>query len=866
MTANKASEGVGRGAPSPRAALVRRTLAALPVLIGAVVLIGWALDVLVLKSVMPGLTTMKANTALGLASVGTGLLLLPGDTGRALTPGRAGLAAACGAAALLLGLLTLAEYAAGVSLGLDELLFPDPNTTSLPYPGRMAPATAGTLACAGAGVLLLVRAARRPDPAGCRCALAAHLLAAVPAGVGYLSLTGYAYNVGGLYGFGPFVSVAVNTAAGFALLAPATLLTLPGLGWRRAFAGRPVALGVLARLLPLSLLLPFATGAAVVWGARTRAYDPLFGPALFALAAVASSLGLAWLAAGAVRRAEEGLIEATAALRASEDRYRLTVESARDYAIVTLDRNGVITGWNIGAERMMGYAEAEAVGRPVTIFFTPEDVAASADKGEMSRAAAEGRAENERWHRRRDGSRFWGSGLVMPLASSLDGGFVKVFQDRTAAHEAEAALRRLNESLEARVREAVSAREAALGQLAHAQRLEALGQLAGGIAHDFNNVMQAVQGGAGLIRRRAADPQTVNHLARMVEDAAERGASVTRRLLAFARKGELRAEALDPAALFTGVQEVLEHTLGTGVQVRIEGAVGLPPLLADKGQLETVLVNLAANARDAMSRGGTLTLSAMEEVAEAGAEGRPVHEAGLVPGRYVRLVVSDTGEGMVAEVLARASEPFFTTKGVGKGTGLGLAMARGFAEQSGGGFAIRSTPGAGTTVTLWLPVAEGAEPARGASMGGSEAPQPADRVRVRVRVLVVDDEDLVREVLAEGLEEHGYAAQRAGDAAAALAMLDAGAGVDVLLTDYAMPGTDGLTLIREARRRRPGLAAVLLTGNAGGEVEARLALDGMAGGAFSLLRKPVRADELAVCLAAVLERVEQVQPPASGTK
>jgi CheY-like chemotaxis protein len=335
---------------------------------------------------------------------------------------------------------------------------------------------------------------------------------------------------------------------------------------------------------------------------------------------------------------------------------------------------------------------------------------------------------------------------------------------------------------------------------------------------------------------------------------------VTRRLLAFARKGELRAEALDPAVLLAGMQEVLEHTLGTGIQVRTDETAGLP-LLADKGQLETVLVNLAANARDAMPRGGTLTLSAAPEgVAEAGTEGRPAHEADLAPGRYVRLAVSDTGEGMAAEVLARASEPFFTTKDQGKGTGLGLAMARGFAEQSGGGFAIRSTPGAGTTVTLWLPAAQGTA-ARGTSAsGGGAAPQPAGRVRV----LVVDDEDLVREVLAEGLEEHGYATQRAGSAAVALAMLDAGAGVDVLLTDYAMPGTDGLTLIGEARRRRPGLAAVLLTGNASGEVEARLAMDGMTGGAFSLLRKPVRADELAARLAAVLDRAEQVPSPASG--
>lgn len=948
-------------------------------LIGAVALGGWVLNVAVLKTVLPGLTTMKANTALGIIMTGCGLLLLPDEARRQGAPWREPSAAICGVLAFLLGALTLAEYAADVSLGLDELLFADLGTTSPPYPGRMASATAGVLACTGIAVLLLARAARRPDGTGRRNARVGHTLAAVPAGTGYLGFAGYAYDVPGLYSFGSYSTVALNTSAAFLLLAPAILFTLRDLGWACGFAGRPVARRMMWRLLPASLLLPFLVGSAVVWGARVRVYSPLFGPALFALAAAASSFGLAMFAVGAVRRAE-------AALLASEERHRLTVESARDYAIVTLDAAGRITGWNIGAERMMGYSEAEAIGRSVTIFFTPEDVAAGADKAEMKRAAAKGRAEDERWHRRRDGSQFWGSGLVMPLAGT-PGGYVKIFQDKTAERSAlerlreseersrvaieagrfgswqvdlrtglmttsdafrqifgvaperelsveeafailhpddrepvrralkasydtevdyqaeyrviwpdgterwvvtcgrpfyvengtplriiglvqditdrkrtEAALRQLNDELESRVTAEVEAREMAQSRLAHAQRMEALGQLAGGIAHDFNNVMQAVQGGAGLIRRRASNPQTVDHLARMVEEAAERGGSVTRRLLAFARKGELHAEALDTLALLDGMREVLEHTLGAGIAVRTETVSPLPPLLADKGQLETVLVNLAANARDAMPHGGTLTLSAAgEAVLEAGTGGRTAHEAALVPSRYVRLAVSDTGEGMAAAVLARASEPFFTTKEQGRGTGLGLAMARGFAEQSGGGLAIRSTPGAGTTVTLWLPAAEASVPSSANGAGFGKAAQLVDRVRV----LVVDDEDLVREVLAEGLEERGYATQRASSARAALAMLDAGAGADALLTDYAMPGMDGLTLIGEARQRRPGLASVLLTGNVSGEVEARLALDGMAGGPFSLLRKPARADELAARIGVVLTQKERAQPSGS---
>lgn len=944
-------------------------------LIGAVAMVGWELDVAVLKTVSPGLTTMKANTALAVIATAWGLLLLPGRARHRVASWREAGAALCGVLAFLLGALTLAEYAIQIPLGLDELLFTDLDTTSPPYPGRMAPATAGVFVCTGMALLLLAHAARRSDQTSFNSTWMGHALAAVPAGAGYLGIAGYVYDVPGLYSFGPYSTVALNTSAAFLLLAPAIVLTSRDLGWARGFANRPVARRMMWRLLPASLVLPFLVGSAVVWGARASVYSPLFGPALFALAAAVSSLGLALFAIAAVRRAE-------AALLASEERHRLTVESARDHAIVTLDAAGRITSWNIGAERMMGYTEAEAVGRPAAIFFTPEDVTAGVDKVELELAAAEGRAEDERWHQRRDGSRFWGAGLVMPLAGT-PGSYVKIFQDKTVERTAlerlregeersrvaieagqfgswqidlltgamttsdafqriyngapghelsverafamlhpddrepvrralqasydtevdyqaeyrviwpngterwvvsygrpffaedgtplriiglvqditdrkrtEAALRQLNEELENRVTAEVEARETAQSRLAHAQRLEALGQLAGGIAHDFNNVMQVVQSGAGLIRHRASNPQTVDHLARMVEEAAERGGAVTRRLLAFARRGELHAEALEPLTLLDGMREVLEHTLGAGIAVRTEMVSPLPLLLADKGQLEAVLVNLAGNARDAMPHGGTLTLSAATEtVAEVGTVGRTVHEAALAPSRYVRLAVSDTGEGMAAAVLARASEPFFTTKEQGKGTGLGLAMARGFAEQSGGGLVIRSTPGAGTTVTLWFPAAEDTVPSCANGTDRREAAQLADRVRV----LVVDDEDLVREVVAEGLEERGYATQRASNAGAALAMLDAGAGVDALLTDYAMPGMDGLTLIEEARRRRPGLASVLLTGNVSGEIEARLALDAIAGGPFSLLRKPVRADELAVRIGMLLTQEKRAQ-------
>ncbi len=270
----------------------------------------------------------------------------------------------------------------------------------------------------------------------------------------------------------------------------------------------------------------------------------------------------------------------------------------------------------------------------------------------------------------------------------------------------EVSLRRFTAELEVRLNAEVAAREAAQARLARTRRLEALGQLAGGVAHDFANVLQAVQGGVRLAAGRLdRDPAAVRHLLELVGDAANRGASVTRRLLAFARRGELSVGQMDLTALLKGLEEVLAHTLGApSLHIRIEAEPDLPPVLADRGEMETVLVNLATNARDAMPRGGTFTVSAAVEAVAEGAQA--LHPAGLRPGRYVRLAAADTGTGMDAETLARAAEPFFTTKPEGKGTGLGLAMAREFAEQAGGGFALASEPGRGTTVTLWLPEAD----------------------------------------------------------------------------------------------------------------------------------------------------------------
>ena len=500
-------------------------------------------------------------------------------------------------------------------------------------------------------------------------------------------------------------------------------------------------------------------------------------------------------------------------------------------SVMARDFDGTIRFWSKGCERLYGWTAGEAVGRIThellqTVWPVPlaEIEAALLRDGEWS---------GDLIHRRRDGTRITVAvrKVLRRDAEGRPAAVMESVSDATAPRDAQEQLRRLNADLEGQVREQVQAREAIRPRLAQAQRLQALGQLAGGIAHDFNNILQAVAGAASMIER-LTHQERIRQLARTTLDAAERGASITARLLAFSRQSELRTEAVAPASVLESLREVLAHTLGSMIEVTVTASSDLPPLLADRGQLETALVNLATNARDAMPAGGRLILSAEGGVVEEGAS----HSAGLTPGRYVCISVSDTGEGMSAATLARAGEPFFTTKPPGKGTGLGLAMVRGFVEQSGGGLEIDSHLGRGSTVKLWLPQAA-------ASVVEAEpAPETAQNVsgdRSIRHVLLVDDDQLVREMLAMHLEENNYIVRMAASGDEALALLDAGLAVDVLVTDLSMPGINGVTTIREAHRRRPGLAAVLLTGYAGD----RAALEAE-DGSYLLLRKPIRANHL----------------------
>jgi len=396
-------------------------------------------------------------------------------------------------------------------------------------------------------------------------------------------------------------------------------------------------------------------------------------------------------------------------------------------------------------------------------------------------------------------------------------------------------LAQTNAELEQRVEERTREREAAIAQVHEMQKLESLGQLTGGVAHDFNNVLMAVLGNLDLLRTMPND----GGAKRLIEGAiraAERGATLTKRMLAFARRQELRPEAVDAARLINGMGEMLRRSLGPTIDVRMAFEEGLALVRVDPNQLELAVLNLGLNGRDAMPDGGRLTIGARRERIESAGV------MGLSPGDYVCIVVTDGGTGMDDTTLKRAAEPFFTTKGVGKGTGLGLSMVYGMAAQSGGAARIASRVGIGTTVELWLPVADSAD------VRVPPPPPPATpEVQGRTascRVLLVDDDTEVTTATAAMLEQLGHRVLVASSGAGALEILDGAQPIDLIITDHAMPGMSGFELATRIRAARPDLPIILATGFAD--------VPSIPGQAMPRLDKPYRLENLSTAIATAL--------------
>ena len=501
--------------------------------------------------------------------------------------------------------------------------------------------------------------------------------------------------------------------------------------------------------------------------------------------------------------------EVTRALQETEQRYQLLIESIADYAIFSLDSNGVIRDWNKGAERIKRYRAQEVIGRHFSIFYTASD----RDRGEplkaLERALSEGRFETEALRVRKDGSQFWANAVIDPIREETGKliGFAHITRDVSERRELEEKLRQ-------------------------AQKLEAIGKLTGGVAHDFNNHLTVIY--AGLDR---AKTMVVNNLAlsQALESAmkgAESAASVTTRLLAFARRQPLAPKPTDIGALLAQTSGLLDRVLGEQIRIETVRAAGLWLAYCDAGQLENAVLNLAVNARDAMPNGGKLTL----EVGNADLDDDyAAINPDVTPGSYVMLAVSDTGHGMSPEVMARAFEPFFTTKREGLGTGLGLSQVFGFTKQSGGHIKIYSEAGQGTTVKLYLPKAA-SDNRRTLENPIEDAPRGAGET-----VLIVEDDADVRTAAVSMLSGLGYVAIESHSPDDALRILRERS-VDLVFTDVVMPGSITTRhLADHARELYPGVKILFTSGY----TENAVIHNGQLDGNVELISKPYRREQLA---------------------
>ena len=512
------------------------------------------------------------------------------------------------------------------------------------------------------------------------------------------------------------------------------------------------------------------------------------------------------------------------AQRESERQFRLLVANVTDYALFMLSPDGIVTNWNAGAERIKGYKASEIVGQHFSQFYTEKDKAAGIPARALQNAAEKGRFEAEGWRVKKDGSLFWANVIIDPVKDETGSliGFAKITRDITERRNAQIAL------------------EKAQAERGHAQKMEALGQLTGGVAHDFNNLLMIVSGHLRRLDALVGDDPLGARAVEAIATAVQRGSSLTRQLLTFARRQTLKPTNVSLSEQISSFETMLTSSLGSSANLITQIPSDIWPVRIDVSEFELALVNLAFNARDAMPQGGTITITA-QNIAASSASELPL---GL-NGDYVALTIADTGSGIAPDILTKVFDPFFTTKQA-KGSGLGLSQVHGFAHQSGGSVRIDSELGLGTRITIFLPRA------------GEESDQPIkpemrpEGAAVTGDVLLVEDNPDVKEVTVSLLEQLGYHVQVAESADATLDMLEKHA-FDVLVSDIVMAGPmDGLQLARKVRERHRKLPIVLVTGYS--QRAATAEPD------FIVVRKPYQPGELSHAITKALAEVQRFKP------
>jgi PAS domain S-box-containing protein len=527
---------------------------------------------------------------------------------------------------------------------------------------------------------------------------------------------------------------------------------------------------------------------------------------------------------------EQRVAERTRDLTRSELQFKELVSGVVDYAIYMLDVEGHIVSWNAGAERIKGYSQAEVIGKHFSMFYTPEDREKRVPYHALTMATTLGKYEAEAWRVRKDGRQFWASVVIGAIYNEAGAvvGFAKVTRDLTE-------------------------RRAIEEQLRQSQKMEAIGQLTGGVAHDFNNLLTVIVGNLETIWRHA--PPEDGKLRRAIDQVtrgAQRAVTLTQQLLAFSRRQPLNPKPTDINRLVAGMSDLVRRTIGENIAVETVLAGGLWRAEIDAHQLESALLNLAVNARDAMPAGGKLTIETANAHLDDGYASKYPE---LTAGQYVAVCVTDNGTGMSADVIAHAFEPFYTTKPIGQGTGLGLSQVYGFVKQSGGHVKLYSEVGEGTTVKIYLP--------RMTAAGVEEVETPFTSAPTGGRhevILVVEDDNDVRLFTTESLRDLGFTVREANDGPSALQQLEQHPDVQLIFTDVGLPGVNGAQLVAAARALRPDIKVLFTTGYARNAIVHQGRLDA----GVELITKPFTRVQLASRIRDVLDvPVNAVRAPTA---
>ncbi|HSD11166.1 MAG TPA: PAS domain S-box protein [Candidatus Binatia bacterium] len=692
---------------------------AVVVLIGAAVLVGWFLDNATLKSLHQGLASMKPNDAVGFILAGGSLWMLRSET---IGPRQRRIGRILAIAVSLIGLATFGEYFLGWDLGIDQIFFRESKGmiwTS--HPGRMAPSAALNFILLGIALFDL-------DPRSRHWLVEALTVTAIL--ISLVGLLAHLYALELLHGTGYYTHMAFHSTAAFCLLATGILFARPDRGLVAIIASETAGGAMTRRLFPAVLLVPGLLAWSSFAGQRAGYYQTVFGLALLTLGnVIAFSIVVLW-SGRSLYDLDLERERTDAALWQNRERFRLVVDGARDYAIFLLDADGYVRSWNPGAERIIGYSEGEVLGRHLSTFYPLEDVAKGKPERNLDIAVSEGRAEDEGWRVRKDGSRFWANVILAPLIGE-DGrlsGFSKITRDMTERRRIEEQLKDANTELRKReqaLQETLSsltrtheALKNAQLQVIQAEKMESVGRLAAGVAHEVKNPLAVILSGVNYLSGRSAGDETAATVLSEMQKAIERADQIVGGLLDFSAPRNLELASEDLNAVVEQALVFAHHEIEKGRVTVVRAFGDLPFVRLDRRKMEQVFVNVFLNAIQAMPRGGTLTVKTY--VREGMPSGpllgsRATHLVKSV-GRMVVAQVDDTGTGIPDGQVRKVFEPFFTTKPTRKGTGLGLTVTKAIVDMHGGKVEIRNRPGGGARVLIVLDPKGGLEDAQEAAV------------------------------------------------------------------------------------------------------------------------------------------------------